>query len=63
MHKFKSRKFIAFVVWLILTAFLVFFKNKTEPLQYFFIITVVYIGGQSVIDTVKKLGGKSVGRN
>ena len=55
LNKIKSRKFFVFIVWLIFTAYLVFAKGKTDMLQYFFIISIAYIGGQGVVDIAEKL--------
>lgn len=55
-EKLKSRKFIVFTIWLILTIIIIAIgKNIADVLQYFFVISVVYIGGQSTIDTIEKL--------
>ena len=54
--KLKSRKFIVFVIWLVLTVFIIITKGDTaDVLQYFFVISAIYIGGQSTIDTIEKL--------
>ena len=52
--KFKSRKFIAFAVWLVLTVVVLFvgIEDRAGVLQYFFVVTVIYIGGQSAIDAL-----------
>ena len=60
MSKIKSRKLWAFIVWAVLIAIgLIMGKTVTpELLQWFGTVTVIYIGGQSAIDTVAKLKGK-----
>jgi|GEM_PF-5061496 len=53
--KLKSRKFLVFIIWLIITVYLVIVKQDTTPLQYFFVISAIYIGGQATIDGIEKL--------
>lgn len=59
-NRMRSRKLWAFIVWAVLIALgLIMGKTVTpELLQWFGTVTVIYIGGQSAIDTVAKLKGK-----
>ena len=54
-NKIKSRKLFVFLIWTIM-GIIIFIKNSDIAtfLQYYGIISMVYIGGQSAIDFVNK---------
>ena len=56
VSKIKSRKFFVFIVWILLTTVVIIMgKEVTNILQYFFFISVIYIGGQGAIDFAEKI--------
>ena len=54
-NKIKSRKLLVFLIWTVM-GIIIFIKNSDIAtfLQYYGIISMVYIGGQSAIDFIEK---------
>lgn len=58
MDKFKSRKFLVWIVWSLLTGFSFFIKTEPTVLntvvQYYGIISVVYVGANAYTKSLFK---------
>lgn len=58
INKIKSRKFIAWIVWTLLTVGVVVFTTEHLPtiIPWYGSITLIYIGGQALLDGFERKG-------